>query len=238
MALAMLGLGMIFAVLFLVIERRAEHPIVPLQVFKNPIISIALLNTGLSMAAVLGVTLFTPLFMQSVLHVSAQRSGEILLPVSLTFAVFATLTGHLVGRIGRYRNLALAGAAVAVVGGLLLAQLGPTTTPLHLLLSAMVVAFGCAVCMPIYNIAVQNAAALNALGVTTSMVYFMRLMASSVGAAVFGCILASQAPLHGLAQALSDVFYLATTLLVIIFVTTLFLKEIPLRRSNRQDQAS
>lgn len=237
-SLAMLGLGAVMTGLFLVIERRAEHPIVPLQVFKNPIISISLLNTGLSMAAIISVTLFTPLFLQSVLHISARTSGVILLPLSLTFAVFATATGHLVGRIGRYRNLALAGTGAAIVGGLLLAQLSPTTSPLYLLLSAMVAAFGCAVCMPIYNIAVQNAAALNALGVTTSMVYFLRFLASSVGVAVFGCILASQTPLHGLASALSDVYYLATALLVVIFLTTLFLKELPLRRSNRQEPAS
>ena len=237
-ALALLSLGAIFIGLFLVIERRAQHPIVPLQVFKNPIIAISLLNTGLSMAAIIAVTLFTPLFLQSVLHLSAQKSGIILLPLSLTFAVFATATGHLVGRIGRYRDLALAGTAVAIAGGLLLAQLDSGTAPLHLLLTAMVVAFGCAVCMPIYNIAVQNAAALNALGTTTSMVYFMRLMAASVGVAVYGCILASQAPLHGLASALSDVFYLATALLAVIFVSTLFLREIPLRRTNRQEPAS
>jgi EmrB/QacA subfamily drug resistance transporter len=237
-SLSLFALGLVCTALFLFIESRADHPIVPLHIFKNPIISIGLLNTGLSMAAILGVTIFTPLFLQSVLHISAQKSGVILLPLSATFAVFATLSGLLVGRIGRYRNLALAGTAVAIVGTFLLGRVDPATTPLYLLLSAMVAAFGAAVCMPIYNIAVQNAAALNALGVTTSMVYFMRLMASSVGVAVFGSILASQAPLHGLASALSDVFYLATALLVVIFISTLFLKEIPLRRSNRQEPTS
>lgn len=235
-SLAMLAVGAAFIVAFLSVERRAGHPIVPLQVFRNSIISIGLLNTGLSMAAMMGITLFAPLFMQSVLHTSAQRSGEILLPLSLTFAVFATLTGLLVGRIGRYRNLALMGAAIATFGGFLLAGLGPDTTPLHLLLAAMVAGFGCAVCMPIYNIAVQNAASLDTLGVSTSMVYFMRLMAASVGVAVFGAILASQTPLHGLASALSDVFWVTTALLATILLATFFLREIPLRRSNKREK--
>lgn len=235
-ALALMGLGVLFIAVFLAIERRADHPIVPLQVFKNPIISISLLNTGLSMAAMFGITLFAPLFMQSVLHTSAQESGEILLPLSFTFAVAATLTGLLVGRIGRYRNLALAGTAIAVAGGLLLTRISPETTRLGLLLPAMLTGFGLAICMPIYNIAVQNAAALSTLGVATSMVYFTRLMAASIGVAVFGCVLASQTPLHGLATALTDVFWLATALMAAIFVSTLFLKEIPLRRSNKQEQ--
>lgn len=237
MALALLGLGIVLTAVFIGVERRAAHPIVPLQIFKNSIISISLLNTGLSMAAMFGITLFAPLFMQSVLHESAQRSGEILLPLSLTFAVTATFSGHLVGRLGRYRNLALAGAAVATLGLLLLARLDADTTPLALLLTSMLAGFGCALCMPIYNIAVQNAAALTTLGITTSMVYFTRLMAASVGVAVFGAILASQSPFHGLVQALNDIFYLAAALLAAIFVSTLFLKEIPLRRSNRPEPA-
>ena len=237
-ALGLLGLGAIFIAVFLAVEHRADHPILPLQVFKNSIISISLLNTGLSMAAMFGITLFAPLFMQSVLHTSAQESGEILIPLSLTFAVTATLTGLLVGRIGRYRNLALIGTAIAVAGGLLMTRLNPETTRLGLLLPAMLTGFGLAICMPIYNIAVQNAAALSTLGVATSMVYFTRLMAASLGVAVFGSILASQTPVHGLAEALRYVFWVATALMAAIFVSTLFLKEIPLRRSNKQEQSA
>ena len=157
-ALGLLGTGVVFIAVFLGIERKADHPIIPLHVFKNSIISIGLLNTGLSMAAMFGITLFAPLFMQSVLHTSAQVSGEILLPLTLTFAVTATATGLLVGRIGRYRNLALIGTAIAVAGGFLLTRIGPETTRLGLLLPAMFTGFGLAICMPIYNIAVQNAA--------------------------------------------------------------------------------
>lgn len=232
-ALSMLSLGSIFSALFLMVEARADHPIVPLQIFKNPIISIAMLNTGLSMAAMLGITFFAPLFLQSVLHMSAQESGEVLVPLSLTFAVFATLTGHLVGHLGRYRNLALAGSLIAVAGGLLLANLGEKATPIQFLLTTMVSGLGCAACMPVYNIAIQNAASLDTLGVATSMVYFTRLMASSVGVAIFGAILASQTPRGGLAAALSDVFYVATGLFATSVITTLFLKEMPLRHSNR-----
>ena len=238
LAMAELGMGAVLIGVFLAIERKAAHPIVPLQVFRDPIISLSLLNTGLSMAAMFGITLWVPLFMQSVLHTSAQASGEILIPLSLTFAVTATATGLLVGRIGRYRNLALFGTAVALVGGLLLARITPETTRLTLLLCSMLAGFGLAVCMPIYNIAVQNAAALSHLGVATSMVYFTRLMAASVGVAVSGTILASQTPVHGLASAIGDVFYLASALMAVMLVITVFLKEIPLRRSNKQEQSA
>jgi EmrB/QacA subfamily drug resistance transporter len=228
-----LAAGAVFVALFLFIETKAAHPILPLSVFKDSIISIGLLNTALSMAAMYGITLFVPLFMQSVLHTSAQVSGEVLLPLSFTFGVTATGSALLVGRIGRYRDVALFGTVVAIAGGILLARITPETTRLELLLYSVITGFGLAVCMPLYNIAVQNAAKLHALGVTTSMVYFMRLMAGSVGVAVYGCILSAETPSVGLATAVSHIFYLATGLIVVICLSTVFLKEIPLRNSNK-----
>jgi EmrB/QacA subfamily drug resistance transporter len=231
----LLALGAVFVGAFLFVESKAAHPIVPLAMFKDSIIAIGLLNTALSMAAIYSVTLFVPLFMQSVLHTSAQLSGEILLPLTLTFGVTATATGFLVGKIHRYKYLALGGTAVAILGGLLLAQSTAESTRLSLLLYSMLTGFGLAVCMPIYNIAVQNAAPVSSLGAVTSMVYFMRLMAGSVGVAVFGSILAAQTPTLGMAPALSHIFYVATGLITLILLSTFFFREIPLRRSNKAE---
>jgi len=229
--------GAVFSAAFFATERVVAHPIVPLQLFKDPIVSIGLLNTGLSMAVAFGLTLLTPLFLQGVLHASAQASGEILLPISATFGVTATASALLVGRFGRYRNVALAGTVIAVAGALLLTQMTPESPRLTLLFYAVVTAFGLGVCMPIYNIAVQNAAKLNHLGVTTSMVYFTRLMASALAVAVYGAILVLGERSSGLAVALSHVFWVMVGLCVAILVTTVFLKEIPLRRSNAQPAA-
>lgn len=233
--LGLLVAGTLLSAGFLAAESKAAHPIVPLQVFKDPIIAIGLLNTGLSMAVAFGLTLLTPLFLQSVLHASAAASGEILLPISLTFGVTATGSALLAGRIGRYRDIAVAGTVVAVAGAVMLTQMDAGTSRLMLLLFAVVTAFGLGVCMPLYNIAVQNAAKLHHLGVTTSMVYFTRLMASALAVAVYGAILVLGEKSSGLAQALSHVFWVMTGLCVAILVTTLFLKELPLRRSNKTE---
>ena len=231
----LLALGVVFSSLFLFVETKAAHPIVPLPAFKDSIIAIGLLNTALSMAAMYGITLFVPLFMQSVLHTSAQLSGEILLPLTATFGITATATGLLVGKINRYKYLALGGAAIGVVGCLLLGSVTPDTSRAGLLLYSVITGFGLAVCMPIYNIAVQNAAKLQSLGVVTSMVYFMRLMSGSVGVAVYGSILAAQTSTLGMPKALSHIFYLAAILIAVILASSFFLREIPLRRSNKRE---
>lgn len=230
--LGLLVAGAVLSAGFLAAERRASHPIVPLQIFRDPIIAIGLLNTGLSIAVAFGLTVLTPLFLQSVLHASAAASGEILLPISLTFGLTATASAFLVGRIGRYRSVALAGTVVAVVGALMLTQMDAETSRLTLLLFAVVNAFGLGICIPLYNIAVQNAAKLHHLGVATSMVYFTRLMCSALAVAIYGAILVLGERASGLVEALRQVFWVMTGLCVAILLTTLFLKEIPLRRSN------
>jgi predicted MFS family arabinose efflux permease len=225
-------------VVFIVTERSANHPIVPLHVFKNSIVSISLLNTGLSMAVLFGVTIFVPLFLQSVLHASAEASGKILLPLSITIAVTATATGHFVGYLGRYRVLALAGSLIAVIGTFLLAHMSPETSRMILLRNTVITGFGLAIIMPIYNITVQNAAKLTVLGVTTSMVYFIRYISSSIGVAVYGTILSTQTKSVGLASALRSIYLLATAFAVTTFIATIFLKDIPLRTSNVHDPSS
>jgi len=234
----LLGLGVGFAVALVVIERKANYPIVPFYVFKNSVICISLLNTGLSMAALFGVTIFAPLFLQSVLHVSAKASGQILLPLSITIALTATATGHLVGYLGRYRLLALAGSTIAVIGAALLAHMTPETSRMMLLRDTVITGFGLAIIMPIYNLTVQNAAKLSVLGIATSMVYFIRYISSSVAVAVYGAILSTRTRSVGLASALSSVYLVVSLLAATVFVATLFLKDIPLRKSNEMDPST
>jgi EmrB/QacA subfamily drug resistance transporter len=233
-----MALGIFFVAVFIAVEARVEHPIVPMHVFRNSIISLSVLNSGLSMAALFGITIFVPLFLQAVLHASPKESGQILLPLSITIALTATATGYLVGYLGRYRSLALAGAAIAIVGAYLLAHMTPDTSRIALLRNTVITGFGLAIIMPIYNLTVQNAAHLAVLGVATSMVYFVRYISSSIGVAVYGTILTTQTKSAGLASALNSVYWLLAGLVTTVFVATIFLKDIPLRRSNVEDPAA
>ncbi|HTC19913.1 MAG TPA: MDR family MFS transporter, partial [bacterium] len=175
--------GLLFGLAFLWIETKAAHPILPLELFKNSIVSISLLSAALASASLLGVTFFLPLFVQQVLGANARTSGAILLPFTLTFMAMVAVTGHLISRWGRYRVFAILGPATAVAGGFLLARLGPSTTHPALVAAIVIVGAGLALCMPVYNLATQNAVPLGLLGSATSMVNFMRAIGSSLGMA-------------------------------------------------------
>ncbi len=228
-----LGLGFVglfFGFVFLWIEKRAAHPILPLELFKISIVSISLASAALTSAAVFGITFFLPLFVQQVLGANAKTSGVLLLPFTLTVIIALTVTGQLISRTGRYRIFALLGPAVALVGALLLARLNPATTHATLVADIMVVGVGFAFCIPVYNLATQNAVPMPLLGSATSMVNFMRAIGPSLGLAVFGSILTTRTQSAGIAAALEAIFGLIPIILVLTLVLAFYLKELPLRK--------
>ena len=226
------AVGLLFGLVFLAIESKAAHPILPLELFKNSIVSISLASAALTSASLFGVTFFLPLFVQQVLGANAKTSGAILLPFTFTFVVVVAATGQLISRLERYRIFALIGPAVAVLGGFLLSQLGPSTTHGQLVLAIVIVGAGLSICMPVYNLATQNAVPLHLLGSATSLVNFMRAIGSSLGMAVFGSILTAQTQSMGIAAALGSVFGLIPFFLMAILVLAFFLKELPLRKTT------
>jgi EmrB/QacA subfamily drug resistance transporter len=226
------AVGLLFGLAFLWIETKAAHPILPLELFKNSIVSISLLSAAMVSASMFGVTFFLPLFVQQVLGANAKTSGAILLPFTVTFMAMVAVTGNLITRTGRYRIFAILGPAIAVVGGALLAQMGPSTTHGTLVVDIVIVGAGLALCMPVYNLATQNAVHLGLLGSATSMVNFMRAIGSSLGVAVFGSILTARTQSAGIAPALADIFGLIPLILMVTLVLAFYLKELPLRKTT------
>jgi EmrB/QacA subfamily drug resistance transporter len=231
------AMGFIFGLLFVFIEKKASHPILPLELFKNSIVSISLLSAALTSAALFGVTFFLPLFVQQVLGANAQTSGAILLPFTFIFAAMVAVTGHLISRSGRYRVFAILGPAIAVIGGFLLSRLSPSTTHATLVIDIVIVGAGLAIGMPVYNLATQNAVQMSLLGSATSLVNFMRAIGSSLGVAVFGSILTAQTQSVGIASALTDIFGVIALILIVTFVLAFFMKEIPLRKTTAAQKA-
>jgi hypothetical protein len=226
------AVGLVFSLVFFWIEKRASHPILPLELFKNSIVAISLLSAALVSASMFGVTFFLPLFVQQVLGADAKTSGAILMPFTLTFMAMVGVTGQLITLSGRYKIFATLGPAIAVIGAFFMARVGVQTSHAALVTEIMIIGAGLALCMPVYNLATQNAVPFGLLGSATSMVNFMRSIGSSLGMAVFGSILTAQTESAGIAPALGDIFGLIPLILALTLVLAFFLKELPLRKTT------
>ncbi|MCZ6544841.1 MAG: MFS transporter, partial [Chloroflexi bacterium] len=115
-------------VAFMVVERRAAEPIVPLELFKNRTFrTVAIVMTGMGIG-VFGVTFFLPLFVQGVIGKTATESGSIVTPQMLAVVVMAALAGQIMARTGRYKVMALVWAALLFGGLLTMTQLNASST--------------------------------------------------------------------------------------------------------------
>ncbi|HVM32616.1 MAG TPA: MFS transporter [bacterium] len=229
MAALGLGLGAVFAW----VEHKAAHPILPPELFGYSIVVISQLSAALVTAGALGIAFFVPLFVQGVWGESARSSGATLLWFSFTMVAGISVTAPLVSRLGRYKAFGIVGPLVAALGGIFLARLGPLSNHTWLKLDLAVMGLGLAACAAIYNLASQNAVPLSLLGSATSMINFMRAIGASLGVALFGSILNAREPRDGLAPALGAIFTVIPCLFGLVALMALFLKEKPLRKTNR-----
>ncbi|GAB3724611.1 MDR family MFS transporter [Nocardiopsis nanhaiensis] len=181
------GAGLVLAAsLFVLVESRAEDPIIPLSVFRNRIfvqttaIGFAL---GLGMFATIS---FVPTFLQMSVGTSATASGLLTLPMMAALMGTAVLSGVLVTRTGRYRIYPIIGLVLTILALLALTTL-TATTPVWLICTYLAVfGLGLGLVMQIIVLVAQNAVSAEAVGTATSTNNYFREVGASLGVAVFG----------------------------------------------------
>ncbi len=72
----------------------AGEPFLPLSVLGNPVVRCAALAGACNMGALVGMTIFVPLYFEVVLHLSAGQSGMALIPLMGMTVLFSTITGR------------------------------------------------------------------------------------------------------------------------------------------------
>jgi EmrB/QacA subfamily drug resistance transporter len=187
--LALLGGSLLSLALFLLVEARSPNPILPLELFRNPVFATANAAAFVLNVAFLGVVMFLPLFMQLVLGVSATNSGFTLLPLMGGLIGSSIISGLLVTKTGRYRIYMLAGSVILLLGLFLLTQISLQTTTFDLGWRMIIVGIGLGPIQSLFTLAIQNAVPRSQLGTATSASQFFRQIGSTIGLAVFGTLL-------------------------------------------------
>jgi EmrB/QacA subfamily drug resistance transporter len=184
---------------FVLVEFRAQDPIIPPGLFKSSIFTVsavAVLVTGVCM---FGMIYFIPTYMQGVVGISATYSGAVLLPLSLVMVLASFASGVLLNRFG-YKSFALIGCLVTASGLYLLAQLG-TSPPIWLaIVEMMYLGAGIGFMLQTYIVATQNDVDRKQVGVATSTLVLLRQLGATLGVTALGVVLnerlASELPAH------------------------------------------
>ncbi|HKN94720.1 MAG TPA: MDR family MFS transporter [Thermoleophilaceae bacterium] len=184
--------GVVMLALFLLQERRAAEPVIPLRLFRSGPFSVTSGVAFLVGLAMFGALTFLPLFLQVVDGASPTSSGLLMLPLMAGLLTASIVSGRLITKIGRYKVFPVAGAAIMTCGMYLLSLLGVHTTRATSSLFMLVIGVGIGTVMPVLVLVAQNSAPPRDIGAATSTATFFRSIGGSVGVAVFGAIFASR----------------------------------------------
>ncbi|MEO8744889.1 MAG: MDR family MFS transporter [Candidatus Dormiibacterota bacterium] len=189
--IGLIAVGIVFIAAFLFVETRAKEPIIPLELFRLRDFSTSMAAVSLFGVAMFAAVIFMPRFYQTVRGISATASGYYIWPLLVGLMGGSIGTGLLISKLGRYKWLMTAGAAVMLVGGFLLTHLTAGVPDWELWLWLGLLGLGIGPSMAGYTVVVQNAVPVNRLGVATSTLTFLRQMGATVGLAIAGTVFSS-----------------------------------------------
>ena len=191
--IGMFALSAVAIILLPIIESRSDEPIIPLAIFRNPVVAVSIPIIFFTGCIMFGGIIFIPLYFQGVLGLSATASGSFLTPMMLGQVAGSFGSGQLLARAGgHYRRQGALGLVAMALGLALLSRITPETSYAIAIVDIVLVGFGLGVTLPLYTIAVQNAVSYNVLGAATSAVPFFRSMGGAVGLAIFGSVMTNR----------------------------------------------
>ncbi len=177
----------------------AMEPLLPLPVILNPVVAAGTATACWAMGVFIGLSIYVPIYLQSVVRLSASASGVAMIALMGGTVTGATVSGRVMMHVRHYRRLPVAGLIVATLAVLALA-LRPADLPLALLeVLLAAIGLGVGTVLPVTTVAIQNAVELHQLGTATASMNFFRSLGGAILVAGFGAILLGGIGADGLA---------------------------------------
>ena len=185
-------IGLIVAVLFILQEKRAKEPILPLHLFNNHTFNVTSILGAVIGAGMFGAIVMIPLYLQVVKGYSASDAGIKLIPLMLGILTMSIYSGKSISKHGHYKRFPVAGTSIMTIGLILMTQLKVDTPYWQVALYAVLVGMGLGLSMQTIVIALQNSVEMRDMGVATSSNTFFRSLGAVFGTALFGSILTNR----------------------------------------------
>jgi EmrB/QacA subfamily drug resistance transporter len=185
-----LPLALVLLALFCWSERKASEPILPFDLFTIPAIRAAGICNVLMGAVMMGALMYTPLYVQSVLHTTPTGAGASVAPMLVGWPLASTLSGRLLPRVG-YRMLVRVGLTLTAISTLALwwvCSHGVTLIALQVAMFAFGTGMGLANTALV--IAVQESVGFQRRGVATAASMFFRMIGGTVAVGALGVLVA------------------------------------------------
>lgn len=184
-------LGALLVAAFVLVERRAPHPLLPLRIITHRVRAGAFLLQALAGTVTIGATVFLAFHLQLVLGFTPLVAGLATLPLPLAISVVAPLATKLLGKHGP-RSLMIVGPLVSAAGLFLLTVITEDGSYfIQVLPGLLLIGIGLSLLfVPLQNVALAGVAARDA-GAAGATVNATGQIGGSVGLSVFSAVAAA-----------------------------------------------
>lgn len=220
--LLMLGVAIVSALAFVIIEWRSSNPMLPLQIFTNSTIAAGTVVGLLINFALAGILFVMSLFFQQALGYSALIAGLAFLPLTLPITFNPLLTSRIVNRFGAKLPM-MTGFLLVSLGILLQAWVDSKTSYAVIAIALMLIGFGISQVLPALITAVMSSAAKEQTGIASGALNSSRQLGAVLGVALLGLILnGNRSFITGMHQALlvTSGILLVGLLIVLFFINS------------------
>jgi EmrB/QacA subfamily drug resistance transporter len=189
-AMVLGGLAAIAAAV--VVEKRAKEPLIPMDLFQNRTVVMAVIASVAVGIAMFGTTVFLTQYMQLARGYSPTESGLLTIPMVIGLFGSSTLSGRYISRSGHYKRIMLSGAAALTVGLALMGLIDDTTSLAEVAVFMLIVGSGIGMLMQNLILAVQNVIPSSEIGAGSALIAFFRSLGGAIGVSVMGAVLSTK----------------------------------------------
>lgn len=197
--LMQLSVALLALVIFVLYERRAREPLLPMHLFANRSAVLCWCTIFFTSFQAISLIVLLPLRFQTVTGAGADSAALHLMPLAIGMPMGAYFGGRRTSLTGRYKPIILAGAALMP-----LAILGIAFTPPEsaVLTSLFMVLTGIAsgLQFPTSLVGTQNSVEVKDMGVATSTTNLFRSLGGAVGVATMSALLLAMLAGSGIAE--------------------------------------
>jgi MFS family permease len=174
------------------VERRSAEPLIPLELFQQRTVVLAVIASVAVGVAMFGTSVFLSQYMQIARGKSPTESGLLTIPMVLGIMVSSTVIGRVISRTGRYKRWMLLGSVLLTAGLGAMGTLDETTSLVELGVFMAVVGLGMGMVMQNLVLVVQNSVPFSQMGAGSALIAFFRSLGGASGVSVLGAVLSAK----------------------------------------------
>jgi EmrB/QacA subfamily drug resistance transporter len=188
----MVGGAILLGIALVLVERKVAEPVIPLHLFSNRSITLAVTASLFIGVAMYSATTFLSQYFQLARGDSPTSAGLMTLPMILGLAGLSLISGRYITRTGKWKGVLVAGGAFVVAGLTLMGTVRADTSYGLVALYMLFIGAGLGMTMQNLVLSVQNQVARSEIGSASAFVSFTRTLGGAIGVSALGALLTTK----------------------------------------------